>query len=337
MKKSLLALAVLGVFASAASAQSSVTLSGGVDLGVIYKGPTKDWTMGTSGSSASFFTLSGSEDLGGGMKAFFLMNHRFRPNTGEINVAGNVAGTSPQYFWRQSWVGLSGGFGDVRLGKMLMPLQDFNGGFEPWFGGDTVGATHTGGPVATVRATNAIYYRSPSMGGLQLHAGIGAAEGQIAAECGSCTPLNKERPMGLGLRYDAGPLSAAVAFDRNTADFDTVGLYGKYNFGAAILYGQYEKSEITTTIDDNRFSVGADVPFGAWTGKVGLLRIKRDLAAGSSASQTKLGLGLWYALSKRTSLYTDLGKPSGDNLSTGASLTSNEKKASFDLGIRHKF
>jgi predicted porin len=337
MKKSLLALAVLGVFASAASAQSSVTLSGGVDIGVIYQGPTKNWTMGTSGSSASNFSLSGTEDLGGGMKAIFLLNHRFRPNTGEINVAGNVAGTSPQYFWRQSWVGLAGGFGDVRLGRILMPLQDFNGGFEPWGGGDTVGSIHTGGPVATVRATNSIYYRSPSMGGLQLHAAIGAAEGQIPAECGGCSPINSERPVGLGLRYDAGPLSAAIAYDRNTADLDTVGLYGKYNFGRALVYGQYEKSEITSTIDDNRFSISADVPFGAFTGKVGVLRIKRDLAGGGDATQTKLGLGLWYALSKRTSLYTDMGKPSGDNLATGANLTSAQKRASFDLGIRHKF
>lgn len=337
MKKSLLALAVLGIFAGAASAQSSVTLSGGVDVGVRYIGPTKDWNMATSGSSRSFFTLSGTEDLGGGMKAIFLLNHRFRPNDGAINVAGNVAGTSPQYFWRNAWVGLAGGFGDVRLGRILMPLQDFNGGFEPWWGGDTVGNTHTGGPVATVRATNTIYYRSPSMGGLQLHAAIAAGEGQIAAECGGCAPLNSERPVGLGLRYDAGPLSAALAYDRNTADFDTVGLYAKYNFGRAVVYGQYEKSEINSAIDDNRFSIGADIPFGAWTGKVGVLRIDRDLIGGGDAKQTKLGLGLWYALSKRTSLYTDMGKPSGDNLTTGANLTSAEKRASFDLGIRHAF
>jgi predicted porin len=337
MKKSLLALAVLGTLAGTAQAHSSVTLSGGVDLAIKRAGTAtgNDWSMGTSGSSRSNFTLSGTEDLGGGMRAIFLLNHRFSPNTGAINVTSNganaslpVSATNPivaQSFWRNSWVGLAGGFGDVRLGRIIMPLQDFNGGFEPWGGGDTVGSTHTGGVSATVRAANTIYYRSPSLGGLQVHAAIAAAEGQFRGECGNCsTLLNKERPMGLGVRYDAGPLSAAIAFDKNTADLDTLGLYAKYNFGVATAFFQYEKGDTSATVDVARWNLAATMPFGAAVAKVGY-------TSWSDENIKKLGLGLDYNLSKRTTLYTDFGKISGSGASTAA------KKAQFDVGVWHRF
>ena len=273
--------------------------------------------MGTAGSSRSNFTLSGTEDLGGGMKAIFLLNHRFRPNTGEINNPGGAG-----YFYRNSWVGLAGGFGDVRLGRILMPLQDFNGNYDP-FGTDTLGSTHTGGVNATVRATNAIYYRSPSMGGLQLHAAIAAAEGQIAGE-GAGGPLNVERPLGLGVVYSAGPLSVSAAYDRNSSDRVTKGLYGKYNFGPATALVQWENGDVSATSDVTRWSIGALVPMGNAMFKAGYTNWKDE-------NTKKIGLGVDYNLSKRTQLYTDFGKLSG----TGPSSTA--KKAKFDVGIFHKF
>jgi predicted porin len=371
MKKSLLALAVLSAFAGAASAQSSVTLSGAIDLGVVRQNGA--WGMATAGSSRTNFTLSGTEDLGGGMRAFFLANHRFRANTGEINAPGNVTGgttnngtatptvvqaTSPQYFWRQAWVGLGGGFGDVRLGKMLMPLQDFNGNYDP-FGTDTVGSTHTGGLNATVRAVDTIYYRSPSLGGLQLHAAISASDQQIRGECSGCaTPATTavqaagprvvraegvERPVGLGVVYSAGPLRLALAYDRNVVDQKTIGLYGGYNAGFADLLFQYEKGDRNTTptattttttpavtVEDlKRWSIGAKVPVGQWVLKAGYTRW-------SDEEIKKFGLGLDYNLSKRTQLYTDVGKLSGDGSAVG-SLSSANKKARFDAGIFHRF
>jgi predicted porin len=330
MKKSLLALAVLGVFAGAASAQSSVKLSGGVDLGVIKNGPAGTWTMGTSGSSKSNFAITVVEDLGGGMNVTAYMNHRFNPNNGTISPGGANPATATAQFWRNSWIQLGGGFGAVRMGRFLNPLQELNGGYEPWGGGDTVASVHTGGVIVPARYNNQIEYRSPSLSGFSLLASVAAGEDNLVAGNGG------ERPIGFGATYAGGPLSVSFAYDKNPSDFKTLGFYGKYNFGVALAYFQYEKAEITSARDDNRFSISADVPFGAFTGKVGVLRIKRDLAVGD-ATQTKLGLGLWYALSKRTSLYTNLGKPSGDNLATGASLTSTEKRASYDFGIQHSF
>lgn len=315
MKKSLLALAVLGAFAGAASAQSSVTLSGGIDAAI--QKVNDQWQMSTGNSGRTNFTLSGREDLGGGMYAFFALNHRFSQNTGAINSAG-VAGT----FWRQTWVGLGGGFGDVRLGKMLPVLQEFNGGFDP-FGTETVGSTHTGGLNAglagNARVNNAVYYRSPNMGGLQLHANIAAADNN-----GANGIAGTERPVGLGVIYAAGPLRLALAYDRNARDEKTKGIYGGYDLGVANLMFQWENGDTGPTTDQSLWSIGARVPMGAATFKVGYRN-------NSDAEQKKFGLGLDYSLSKRTIVYTDFAKQSGDGYSTTA------KKAQFDVGVWHRF
>lgn len=130
--------------------------------------------------------------------------------------------------------------------------------------------------------------------------------------------------MGLGVRYDAGPLSAAIAYDKNTANHSTLGLYGKYNMGVATIFGQYEKGDTSATVEVDRWSVSAAMPFGAAVAKIGYTNW-------SDENTKKLGLGLDYNLSKRTTLYTDIGKLSGSGASTAA------KKAQFDVGIWHRF
>ena len=334
MKKSLLAIAVLGAFTSAAQAQSSVTLSGMVDAGVRRVGTAtgSDWSLGGSQSGYNNFTISGREDLGGGMTAFFAMNHRFRINDGTVNSAGAT-------FWRNVWVGLGGGFGDVRMGRILMPLQDMNGGFDAFATG-TVGSTHTGGITATIRANNAIYYRSPNLGGLTVHAAIAAGEGQLQAETannvGSQAPnalINRERPIGFNVRYAAGPLAVGVAYDQNTADYKTTGFYGSYDFGAFKLLGQYEKGDSNnaagTAFEDlANMSISMTAPFGPVLMRAGYVRFDSNVA---NRDASKFGFGGDYNLSKRTNLYATVGKSSGNRLTVA------QKKAAFDLGVTHRF
>jgi predicted porin len=332
MKKSLLALAVLSAFAGAASAQSSVTLSGAIDVGVIRSNDT--WSMGAAGSSRNAFTLSGTEDLGGGMRAFFLMNHRFQMGTG--------AQRESFAFWRQGWVGLGGSFGDLRLGKMLPPVQDFNGQFEVWGGGDTVGSIHTGGIYAGntalgSRYANSIYYRSPSLGGLTAHAMIAAADNnsQIGSTSTALPPEGSERPVGLGLIYSAGPLRFAAAYDRNANDMKTAGIYGSFNAGFATFMAQWEKGDMlpTAPIDDaSRWSISAQMPMGA-------AMLKAGYTKWSDEDVKKFGLGLDYNLSKRTTLYTNVGKRSGDGLAGTAAgaLSDADRKTKFDVGVFHRF
>lgn len=345
MKWSLIALATLSAIAGSASAQSSVTLSGIVDAGIRRVGAATgsggDWQLGGSGSAFNRFILSGREDLGGGMSAIFSLQHRFNVQNGTIGGTTFSQPANPNVFWRESWVGLGGSFGDVRLGRMILPLQDMNGGFEPW-GVSTVASVHTGGINATIRGNNVIYYRSPNMAGLSLHAAIAAAEGQLNAEngggfAGAITPaalVNRERPVGFNVRYAAGPINVGVAYDRNGADMKTTGLYGSYDFGAFKLMGQFEKGDNFTTAagtvkeDIKNLSIGVTAPVGPVELRAGYIRVNSNLAARDGS---KFGFGGFYNLSKRTGLYADLGKSTGDR------FTAAQKKAAFDIGVRHAF
>src|SRR5436309_15281019 len=114
MKKSLLALAVLGAFAGAASAQSSVTLFGIVDVNARYgkTGDVKVKSLGTDGINSSRLGFRGVEDLGGGLKAGFHLEGALSPDDG---TAGGFN------FRRRSTVSLLGNFGEVRLGRDYTP------------------------------------------------------------------------------------------------------------------------------------------------------------------------------------------------------------------------
>jgi predicted porin len=106
MKKSLLALAVLGAFSGVASAQSSVTLYGTLDMNGRYvKADNQDrrMTMGTNGIASSQLGFRGIEDLGGGLKAGFILLADLAPID-----SGNVGA---KFFGRRATVSLLGGFG----------------------------------------------------------------------------------------------------------------------------------------------------------------------------------------------------------------------------------
>ena len=135
MKTPTLILALAGSLTHAAAAQaqtSSVTIYGVVDVGVSRMndgtstltftplpliGQPDAWTVRSATSSRLGFR--GSEELGGGLKANFQIEHRFTPDTGGIEPRDGASATA---FWNaQSWVGLSGGFGEARLGRQFVP------------------------------------------------------------------------------------------------------------------------------------------------------------------------------------------------------------------------
>lgn len=388
MKKSLLALAALTAFAGAASAQSSVTLSGSLDAGLKRVGKaaatgtatTTDWSVGGSQSAYNNITLSGIEDLGNGTSAFFTLNHRFTLNNGVDNgfsvrgggasqpagsqAAGGTASTTAttvptsvsEPFWRNAFVGLKGAFGDVRIGRILMPLQDMNGGFDA-FNIGTVGTLHTQGIAATNRANNAVSYRSPNLGGVTVQLATAAGEGQLQNEIGSASTfgynaatsqIGIKRPIGANIRYAAGPVNVGLAYDKNTAAMKTIGVYASYDFGVVKLLSQFEKGDNYTALASTRitpdenvkaFSLGLTAPLGPVILRTGFEKIKGTGINGATLTKrdaTKFGFGGDYVLSKRTNLYSDIGKWSGDRVLNSAGNTALQK-AQFDFGITHRF
>jgi predicted porin len=205
MKKTTLALAALALAATgSARAQSSVTLYGLVDAGVVYvnnqSGHANLETV-TGPTNGSRFGLRGSEDLGGGLSAVFTLENGFDVSNGKMLQNSRL-------FGRQAYVGLSDKrYGTLTLGRQYDPMTEIIGKFAAtsmwaWLG------THPGDfddLNSTFRVNNAVKYRSPVIAGLQV-TGLfapGGVAGTFAAN----------RVYAFGLHYQRGPFSAALAYD----------------------------------------------------------------------------------------------------------------------------
>jgi predicted porin len=282
MKKSLIALAAVAA-TGAAMAQSSVTLSGKANIGFTKNEGQKAQMSGGSDGSDSRLIFRGTEDLGGGLKANFHFEHGFRPDTGTLDANG-VTGisTANASFWqRQAWVGMSGGFGEVRLGRQY--TLGFFGSIgnmpstyvDPQLG---VGLSFNG---MGSRNSDQIQYWSPSMGGAQVRLSTQLA-GDTAAGATE-----------VALAYAAGPVSVHLTTaDIKGAAKNPLGLNVAYNMGVATIAGGLVK---TSTGVDGAF-VRAVVPMGATSLFAGYAR-------NSDTKTSAYDLGAFYSLSKRTRLY----------------------------------
>jgi len=377
MKKSLIALATLAAVSGTAMAQSSVTLYGRVDLGVNYTGLnpgvgglSPKWSMASGGAGASRFGVRGTEDLGGGLKANFLIEAGVAADTGGVTQLGD----------RNVYVDLSGGFGSVRLGRFLNPQLLQVGKFSA-FGTDYIGSGSLIMHVEGARYNNAMAYTTPSMGGFSATvmtafdeantfrvaqpqgatASTSATASNASSASGNAIPALK-KPINIGLNYDAGPLSLGLAYARNGASGPDalINVGASYNLGVARVMAQWERNDNLPAGQDTAYLIGATAPVGA-----GLLRVTagkregagRDWAAvpaltstpavGSATSlqaftpaNSSPSVGVWgtlfavgydYNLSKRTSLYTAIAKNKTNAQAGSVSFTS------FQAGVAHTF
>ncbi|TDM08539.1 MAG: hypothetical protein C4K60_03635 [Ideonella sp. MAG2] len=308
MKKSIVALAVLGAFAGAASAQSSVTIYGklNVELGKTI-GSADKALLDTAGSRLGF---RGVEDLGGGLNATFGIEHRFTPSSGAANAN----------FWNgYSTVGLQGGFGWLRLGRDYTPaFLMIQNQIDP-FGGDTVanlrdvGMRVAGSNITTVRNKNMVEYHLSASG-----FNLGA---QIAEALPNGGP---KRPYSLAANYAAGPLFVGAGVENPAGTNDNLWSIGaRYNFGAATLSAGFSKGTTQADADAKGYLVGLAVPIGAGELKAGLAQAK----VGSVTTSSKFGVGYHYNLSKRTKVFGDFARDS----------KAATEKTGYDVGIQHNF
>src|SRR4051812_11868678 len=130
MKKSLLALAVLGAFAGAAHAQTSVTLYGSVDGGIRNKSNMNaagdsQFAFGSGVYYSNRWGVKGTEDLGGGLNGHFTLEGGYNTGTGAQNTAGFL-------FDRSSFVGVGGSWGSLDLGLQYSLAFKTVGKFDPF-------------------------------------------------------------------------------------------------------------------------------------------------------------------------------------------------------------
>lgn len=353
MKKSLIALAVLAA-SGAAMAQSTVTLYGVADVwlgaskaetsnaaGTVKDG-VRQTRLNSGGYNGSRFGLRGTEDLGGGLAANFVLEQGFTIDDGAVASSG-------LQFNRQAFVGLSGGFGTTRFGRQYSAYDELRGAtnnsFDTSFAttgtvwGSSVydNATGTRTRLSGVadyssRVDNQVYYASPVFGGFSGAIGYGFGEDKT-------TVADAKDKLSLHVKYAAGPLLVGVAYQNenvsNTVDRSYTLIAGSYDFGVAKVTAGYNRAKQDNYGKDNEYQLGVSVPVGgAAAVAVGYSSSKFKTAAGASAGKASgLSLTGYYDLSKRTRLYAGVNKVDTKN----AAGAKTDNSSVYAVGMRHSF
>lgn len=283
MKTKLLASASLCALASLAHAQSNVTLYGIADAGMTYvsnEGGNKSFTLGSGNMQGSRWGLKGIEDLGGGLKAIFVLENGFSLNDGKTAQGGRM-------FGRQAYVGLSSTTaGTLTFGRQYDSLVDYVGPLASGSQWATFSGAHVGDNDNlnnSFRINNAVKYTTANYGGFSASALYGFSN---QANSGSGTGFANNRAWSVGAGYANGPLtlgagylylgspnalnnSAATgtapnrvpgigggavsgdfAFGTNVAKAQIYALGGSYAFGPATFGAVYSHSKYDYTAND---------------------------------------------------------------------------------------
>lgn len=327
-RKALLAAVVL-LLAGPTFAQSSVSIYGIIDQGVVKansgttpgsllpgRGAAPDvWTMKAGNTSRLGFR--GQEDLGDGLYARFQIEHRFAADTGLPSNA-NV-------FWLGRSVVAVGSkaLGEVYAGREYSAAYWVALNADPtlWSYVSQLGSAYTYAnytPVAAsveasnIRWANSVGYKSPNLGGVTAELATSLGEGA------------RKRATAGNLQYRRGALWLGAGFDRLDSATNLVLAAAGYDFGVVRPLVSYSKAEGGLNGDGTAFSVAATVPvsFGRLLASYGSL----EPATGLDSSM--LGAGAQYDLSKRTLLYANVGSAKRDGLT---------RTTAFDLGLKHTF
>ena len=345
----------LGV-ASGAHAQSSVTLYGIVDASIMYTSKTQNpltggnaghqFSLTDSGLTGSRFGLKGSEDLGGGLRAEFNLESGISVANGGLNNSnGNL-------FGREAWVGLSGGFGSVKAGLQYSPfflsLYDSDPRGMSYFGSGLVNYVDNV-LVTGLFNSNAISYTSPEFAGLQ-----GSA---MLALGGTAGDFQAGRQYSAGLRYRAGSLtldaalysgnaggSAATTPIPSTVAFTGRTIGASYRFDRLTLKAAFVLYKVAGSFDNRVYSGG--LSYAVTPGLVvdAGVYVTRD-GNNSNNHSVMASSGLQYFLSKRTTVYGQLGVVNNHGaMDTGLSInnalyaaTGSGTTVGANVGIRHMF
>ncbi|CAB3792080.1 Outer membrane porin protein [Paraburkholderia caffeinitolerans] len=276
MKKSLIALALTGAFAGAAHAQSSVTLYGLIDAGLVYTNNQlghSSWQLSSSPTQNSVFGLKGSEDLGGGLHALFKIEQSFMINNGAQAFAGSMFGS-------QAWVGLqSDPYGTLTFGRQFDVMNDLVGPLTAeWntWGGSLAGHPFENDNLSanSVVFNNTVKYASPTWNGLTFET--------MYAFSNKAGNFANNRAYGFAVSYAQGPVNLAAGYLQAN---------GPGNGSGAITTGDTSADFIAQR--QRIWSLGGNYTYGPVTAGLVWSHTQIDNAAGVFAfgSGTYLGAG----------------------------------------------
>jgi general bacterial porin, GBP family len=331
---------VLSALAGAACAQSSVTVFALIDLNLSQYNSGSKANAGrlrlmndgtTNGLNGSRLGFRGTEDLGGGLRAGFLMEQGVIADTGTLGQGGRGYG-------RQIFLSLSkDGAGELRLGRQYILSDSVVGQGNPFsnalVNNPTTSVTNMGRNLPMFlnapRADNVVQYQTPSFGGVVLAGQLGAGEGGF------------DRFHGLRAVYAAGPLYVGATYEfgksRTTGVKNNKSLSASANYNLGFMKleaGLQRNSDLAlgsgngaavgvsnlivtgatsfTLKDSDGLTLGAEVPVSsAVTLGVNFTRMNYKGTNGASNDLGKAALSARYGLSKNTFLYAGVSQATG--------------------------
>ncbi len=312
---------------SAAFAQSSVTLYGRVNT-TVERQKDGGTTNTVLANNASRFGFRGTEDLGGGLKAGFVLESGFNSDTGTTDSRG--------FFARQSELNLSGNFGTVRLGRWTAESYFATADYISLHNHDT-GSSSDAFYASVMRNaftnSNSIAYKTPDIGGLTVEGSVGLHEQAVGGK----------NVYDLAANYTLGALALGAGYSKlDTAN--QFALRALYTAGPFIVGAYYQRSDDWNAMTDSAAPVGKRDTYrisGAYimgasefhlnVGRAG----KYDNIANSSALQYTLGYN--YNLSKRTKVYGYYTKVDNKAGASYYSSAAGNDFSSVAVGVRHNF
>jgi predicted porin len=374
MKSKWVAVASLAAIGSSAYAQSSVTLYGVLDAGMLYQStsaasfsPTvknlgKVYRFKDGGIYASIWGMKGTEDIGGGYYVNFKLQGTFDSGTGKFGLS-DTPGVAAQ-FNQFATVGVSGPFGSVNAGRQIVPMayamaetdvrsgQYFGSILTAWIGMNTAAGwpgTSTNGPIGALYDSNAIVYQSPTFGGVSaaLEYAPGGVPGQFQGGTRESAVLKYSN---YGLKLSAvyynghdtnpGPTTVPTGLDNNR--FWYLGaLYTIKGFSVSASYSNGKNPAHSNLVNLDLYSVGLGYRFAPDFQVTSGLYYMKD-RNNSTNKSTEVAAGAEYSLSKATLVFGQVGYVNNrgnatTTISYGAPVAPGMGTTAVNIGLRHYF
>ena len=325
-----LLLALLAVVGStAAMAQSSVTLYGRVNTTVEQQKFGNDKITGMENNS-SRFGFRGTEDLGGGLKAGFVLESGFRSDDG-----GGASTNTGINFGRQSELNLSGNFGMLRMGNFFAESYYATADYVSMHNHDTGSSADVLYAYVMPSNANKVAYRTPDFGGFTVEGAVAMHEQVVGGK----------NAFDLAANYNMGGLALGAGYSKHDQK-NQFGLRAVYSTGPFVVGGYYQRDKngfdtSATVIESGKrdtFRIAGAYMMGASEFHLNVGRAGKYKNVPNSAA-TQYTLAYNYNLSKRTKVYTYYTKVDNKaGASYGPRITrAGDDFSSFAVGVRHNF
>ncbi|MYM33339.1 porin [Duganella sp. FT94W] len=326
-----LVIGALALVSLGAQAQSSLTVYGVADAGLVMErggdaGAVQK--IGSGVASSSRIGFKGKEDLGGGTVLTYVLENGYSIDTGAAKQNGSL-------FGRQALICVSGDAGSLSIGHQYTPFyKTLNNVADPFSTGMAGNAQNIFD--GTTRVSNTVEYITPRVAGFSADVQYGF--GEVAGD------TSKNRYLGASGTYEQGPLTVVLAHQQydnptGTAHSRNTLLTGRYRFGAITGHVAHARNRDLLGAQSHDTLVGFTAELsGANHLFASFIDHRDETSARQHARQAAIGFS--HNLSRRTDVYAAYGHINNSNgavFRVGTAADNGSGTTGVNLGVRHVF